>query len=169
MMAPGVINYTKNLNKSFEDIPSPIFDNARTYWSERFQGIHKMDGKENPYQLHKELGQVMLKNVLIVRDNKALEKNVHAIEDIETRFKDVKCVDGSHWANPVPSFINQLYCMIQLSKIITLSALMRDEFRGAHYKPEFDLNQPGDFVKFPIHINGSYNHIPVDARCCHRV
>ena len=22
---------------------------------------------------------------------------------------------------------------------------MRDEFRGAHYKPEFDLNQPGDF------------------------
>jgi succinate dehydrogenase / fumarate reductase flavoprotein subunit len=35
--------------------------------------------------------------------------------------------------------------MIQLSKIITKGALMRDEFRGSHYKPEFDLNQPDDF------------------------
>ena len=35
--------------------------------------------------------------------------------------------------------------MIQLAKIITKGALLRDEFRGAHYKPEFDLNQPKDF------------------------
>ena len=35
--------------------------------------------------------------------------------------------------------------MIHLSKIITKGALLRDEFRGSHYKPEFDLNQPGDF------------------------
>ncbi len=145
MMAPGVISYTNNLNKSFEDIPSPIFDNSCAFWKGRFQDIQKMDGKENPYQLHKELGQLMLQNVLIVRDNKSLEKNGYAIEELEARFKDVKCVDGNDWANPVPSFINQLYCMIQLSKIITVSALMRDEFRGAHYKPEFDLNQPGDF------------------------
>ena len=35
--------------------------------------------------------------------------------------------------------------MIQLSKIITKGALLRDEFRGSHYKPEFDLSQPSDF------------------------
>ena len=35
--------------------------------------------------------------------------------------------------------------MIQLSKIITKGALMRDEFRGAHYKPDFDLKQPKNF------------------------
>ena len=35
--------------------------------------------------------------------------------------------------------------MIQLSKVITKGALMRDEFRGSHYKPEFDLKQPDDF------------------------
>ena len=87
----------------------------------------------------------MLANVLIVRDNKSLEKAFHEIHDIETRFKDVKCLDTQDWANSSPSFINQLYCMIHLSKIITKSALMRDEFRGSHYKPNFDLNQPKDF------------------------
>ena len=35
--------------------------------------------------------------------------------------------------------------MIELSRVITKGALMRDEFRGAHYKPEFDLKQPSKF------------------------
>jgi succinate dehydrogenase / fumarate reductase flavoprotein subunit len=104
-----------------------------------------MNGSENPHKLHHELGDIMLANVLIVRDNKSLEKTLHAIDDIETRFKDVKCLDTADWANPSPSFINQLYCMIHLSKIIAKGALMRDEFRGSHYKPDFDLHQPKDF------------------------
>ena len=57
----------------------------------------------------------------------------------------MNCVDSTDWANPTPSFINQLYCMIELSRVITKGAIMRDEFRGAHYKPEFDLKQPSDF------------------------
>lgn len=145
MMAPGIINYANNLDRSAEDIPSTLFDDARGYWEDRFKTIKAMDGKENPYTLHQELGESLMANVLIVRDNKTLEKTLLAIDDIETRFKDVQCVDTSDWANPTVSFIHQLYCMIHLSKIITKGALMRDEFRGAHYKPDFDLNQPGNF------------------------
>ncbi len=104
-----------------------------------------MKGKENPYQLHKDLGDIMMGSVLIVRDNKKLEKTVQKIDSIKTRFDDVNCVDTTDWANPTPSFINQLYCMIELSRVITKGALMRDEFRGAHYKPEFDLQQPSNF------------------------
>ncbi|MFQ5449404.1 MAG: succinate dehydrogenase flavoprotein subunit [Nitrospinaceae bacterium] len=144
-LAPGVINYTENLDKAVEDIRSSLFENARNYWKERFQSIGKMNGKENPYKLHHELGDVMMSQVLIVRDNKSLEKALYSIEEIESRFQDIQCVDTNDWANPTPSFINQLYCMIHLSKVITKSALMRDECRGAHYKPEFDLNQPEDF------------------------
>ena len=36
--------------------------------------------------------------------------------------------------------------MIELSRVITKGAIMRDEFRGAHYKPEFDLKQPSKFA-----------------------
>ncbi len=145
MMAPGVLNYASNISKSVEDVPSSTFDEARNYWTERFDKIKKMDGNENPYKLHQELGDTLMENVLIVRDNKTLEKTVYAIQEIEARFKNVKCVDTNDWANPAASFINQLYCMIHLSKIITKGALMRDEFRGAHYKPDYDLNQPSDF------------------------
>jgi succinate dehydrogenase / fumarate reductase flavoprotein subunit len=145
MMARGIMNYTDSLEKSVDDIPSTVFDDARNHWDNRFKEIKKMDGPENPYQLHQELGEIMLANVLIVRDNKSLEKATDEIKDIETRFKDIKCVDSSDWANPSPSFINQLFCMIHLSKIITKGALLRNEFRGSHYKPDFDLTQPKDF------------------------
>ncbi len=145
MIARGAMNFGKNLSTSVESVPSSLFDKARAYWQDRFKQIKNMKGNENPYKLHHDLGDIMLQNVLIVRDNKSLEKTIFAIEEIQTRFNDVNCVDTQDWANPVPSFINQLYCMIHLSKIIAKGALMRDEFRGAHYKPEFDLNQPSDF------------------------
>jgi len=104
-----------------------------------------MKGRENPYTLHQEMGNILLSHVLIVRENSKLEKAMTQINDLEVRFKDVQCLDTSHWSNPAPSMIQQLHCQIQLAKIITQGALVRNEFRGAHYKPEFDLNQPKDF------------------------
>jgi len=145
MMGPGMIRYSQNLRTHFEDVPSTVFDQARDEWKEKFADFKKKDGKENPYTLHQDLGSIMLANVLIVRENAKLENALTQINDLETRFRDVKCLDTTHWSNPAPSMIQQLNCQIQLAKIITQGALTRNEFRGAHYKPEYDLNQPANF------------------------
>ena len=145
MMGPGVVNYIKNQKESATDLPSSLFDKAQQQWQEKFTGIKQMKGKENPYKLHAELSETMMSNVLIVRDNARLAATVEKIEEYDERWKDVECVDTSDWTNPVPSFVNQLYNMIQLSKVIAKGALLRDEFRGAHYKPEFEIKQPSDF------------------------
>ena len=145
MMSPGVINYVKNLPEAAEDHPQKVFDDASRQWQERFSDINKMNGSENPYALHRELAEQMISNVLIVRENSKLEATLDKINEFESRWKNITCLDTTDWSNPVPSFINQLWNMIQLSKVITKGALMRDEFRGSHYKPEFDLKQPDDF------------------------
>ena len=145
MMSPGVINYVKNLPEAAEDHPQKVFDDASRQWQERFSDINKMNGSENPYALHRELAEQMISNVLIVRENSKLEATLDKINEFESRWKNITCLDTTDWSNPVPSFINQLWNMIQLSKVITKGALMRDEFRGSHYKPEFDLMQPDDF------------------------
>ena len=92
------------------------------------------------------MAEEMISNVLIVRENNKLKVTLDKIDEFESRWNNLKCLDTTDWSNPVPSFINQLRNMIQLSKIITKGALMRDEFRGSHYKAEFDLNQPKDFL-----------------------
>lgn len=145
MMAPGVVNYINNKDVASSELPESVFKTSAGKWQERFGNIKKMNGSQNPYALHKELGELMINNVLIVRENKKLQETLSLIADIEKRWNDIGCVDTKDWMNPVPSFINQLYNMIHLSKIITKGALLRDEFRGAHYKPAFDLKQPKDF------------------------
>ena len=145
MMSPGVLNYVKNVPEAAEDVPETVFSASVKKWQESFANIKSMNGKENPYALHREMAEEMISNVLIVRENSKLKSTLDKIDEFESRWKNIKCVDTSDWSNPVPSFINQLWNMIQLSKIITKGALLRDEFRGSHYKPEFDLNQPSDF------------------------
>ncbi|MED5515303.1 MAG: succinate dehydrogenase flavoprotein subunit [SAR324 cluster bacterium] len=145
MMSPGVINYVNNVPETAEDVSENIYSASVQKWQESFANIKSMNGDENPYALHREMAEEMISNVLIVRENTKLKSTLKKIDDFESRWKNVKCVDTTDWSNPVPSFINQLWNMIQLSKIITKGALLRDEFRGSHYKPEFDLNQPSDF------------------------
>jgi succinate dehydrogenase / fumarate reductase flavoprotein subunit len=145
MMSPGVLNYVKNVPEAADDVPEKLFTEATKQWQEKYAEIKKMSGNENPYALHREMAEEMISNVLIVRENSKLQATLEKIDEFEERWKNVNCVDTTDWSNPVPSFINQLWNMIQLSKIITKGALLRDEFRGSHYKPEFDLNQPSDF------------------------
>ena len=145
MMSPGVINYVNNVPEAAEDVSENIYSASVQKWQESFANIKSMNGDENPYALHREMAEEMISNVLIVRENTKLKSTLKKIDEFESRWKNVKCVDTTDWSNPVPSFINQLWNMIQLSKIITKGALLRDEFRGSHYKPEFDLNQPSDF------------------------
>ena len=145
MMSPGVINYVNNVPEASEDVQENIYSASVQKWQESFANIKSMNGDENPYALHREMAEEMISNVLIVRENTKLKSTLKKIDEFESRWKNVKCVDTTDWSNPVPSFINQLWNMIQLSKIITKGALLRDEFRGSHYKPEFDLNQPSDF------------------------
>ena len=145
MMSPGVLNYVKNVPQAAEDVPETVYTTSVNKWQESYSNIKSMNGNENPYALHREMAEEMISNVLIVRENEKLKSTLDKINEFESRWKNVKCVDTNDWSNPVPSFINQLWNMIQLSKIITKGALLRDEFRGSHYKPEFDLNQPSDF------------------------
>ena len=63
------------------------------------------------------------------------------------RWKNVSAVDSSQWANHPMLFVNQLWNMLELAKIITLGALARDESRGAHYKPDFPDRNDEKFLK----------------------
>ena len=55
--------------------------------------------------------------------------------------------DRSQWANTSFAFARQLKNMLELSRTIALGALLRDESRGAHYKPDFPDRNDEKFLK----------------------
>jgi len=63
------------------------------------------------------------------------------------RFKKVNLSDRSQWANTSFAFTRQLKNMLELSRVIVHGAILRDESRGAHYKPDFPDRNDEKFLK----------------------
>ncbi|MCL6585554.1 MAG: succinate dehydrogenase (quinone) flavoprotein subunit, partial [Anoxybacillus sp.] len=144
---PKAVEYMKGLEKSADAMPSSLYDRYRKQEEERWENILSMDGKENAYVLHKELGEWMTDNVTIVRYNDKLLKTDEKIQELMERYKNISITDTAKWSNQGASFTRQLYNMLQLARVITLGAYNRNESRGAHYKPEFPERNDEEWLK----------------------
>ena len=104
-------------------------------------------GTENPFKLWRELGSTMTEHATVIRYNKGLRQADQKIVELLDRFKNVNLSDKSQWANTSFAFARQLKNMLELSRAITLGALLRDESRGSHYKPDFPDRNDEKFLK----------------------
>ncbi|MBM7660620.1 succinate dehydrogenase / fumarate reductase flavoprotein subunit [Bacillus mesophilus] len=144
---PKAVEYMNGLSKSADDISSSVFDRYVKQEEERIQNIMSMDGKENAYVLHKELGEWMTDNVTVVRTNAKLQKTDEKIQELLERYQNININDTAKWSNQGASFTRQLENMLHLARVITIGALNRNESRGAHYKPEFPERNDEEFLK----------------------
>lgn len=139
---PHVADYVKHLSKAASELPAGIFDAALQGEQTRNNQLLKAEGTENPYKLHQDMGELMTANVTIVRDNEKLRQTDTQLCEIMERYKRIGLSQRTTWANQVLPFTRQLWNMMELARVITLSALHRDESRGAHYKPAFPFIEP---------------------------
>lgn len=144
---PKAIEYVKGLKKSAEDVSSTVFDRAAKEQTTKYEGLLKMEGTENAYVIHKELGEWMTNNMTVVRYNDKLEATIGKIKELKQRYRNINMTDTSRWNNQGVAFTRQLWNMLELSEAMTLGALLRNESRGAHYKPEFPDRNDEDFLK----------------------
>ncbi len=104
-------------------------------------------GTENPFRIWRELGEWMTKNVTVIRYNKNIQETDEKIVELLHRFRNINLSDKSMWANGSFAFTRQLFNMLQLSRVVTQGAGLRDESRGAHYKPDFPERDDERFLK----------------------
>lgn len=147
---PKAVEYIKGLKKSAEDVSSSVFDKATAMQQNKYDRILAMDGNENAYVLHKELGEWMTTNMTVVRFNDRLEETIVKIKELKERYNKIDINDTANWNNAGVAFTRQLWNMLELSEAMTLGALMRNESRGAHYKPDFPDRNDDDFLKSTI-------------------
>jgi succinate dehydrogenase / fumarate reductase flavoprotein subunit len=107
---------------------------------QRMEQLIHNQGEENPYKLHQELGDWMTRCVTVVRNNKDLQACLDKIDEFADRYQRAALSDKGHWTNQNFSFTRALGDMILLARVISKGALMRDECRGAHYKPAFEIS-----------------------------
>ncbi|MBO1002696.1 succinate dehydrogenase flavoprotein subunit [Pseudogracilibacillus auburnensis] len=147
---PKAIEYIDGLDKHVTDMGPELFDQYEKDEQEKFEALMSMNGTENAYQIHQELGEWMTDNVTVVRENDRLLKTDEKIKELLERWENINITDTSRWSNQAVMFTRQLKNMLHLARVITIGAYKRDESRGAHYKPEFPERDDEKFLKTTI-------------------
>jgi succinate dehydrogenase / fumarate reductase, flavoprotein subunit len=141
---PNAVQYARNLTAG--DV-NGAFETERKRQEDMNQQLISNQGNENPFQIWRELGDLMSKNVTVTRYNKNLDETDAKIVELLERYRNVNLSDKSKWANTSFVFTRQLYNMLQLARVITQGARLRDESRGSHYKPDFPERDDANWLK----------------------
>lgn len=150
-------------------VSSVDFDHALKEEEAKKREIMGREGRENVFKLHDELSDWLVNNVTVKRNNGDLVKTLDKINEIEERTKRAPVGDNALFANQSYIFANQFEPMLDLAKVITKGALLRNESRGAHFKEEFPKRDDENWLKTTL---ASYNkggdhdisYVDVDTR-----
>jgi succinate dehydrogenase / fumarate reductase flavoprotein subunit len=123
--------------KHANSTPAPSIDSAEIDQAERdaLAPFQNKDG-ESPYAIHRNLQDSMQKLVGIFRNKEDLERSLSEIDKVKHRLERVS-VEGSRLYNPGWHLALDLKSMVTVSEAVALSALAREESRGAHSRTDF--------------------------------
>ncbi len=145
-----VKNYLDGLNGKLPEISTHAVEHAVRAETERNKQLFNSTGNENVIKLWEELGDIMRKNVTVIRYNDRLKQTDQKILEFMERFSKINLGDQTPWVNQPMIFARQLWNMFVLSRAIIRGALLRDESRGAHYKPDFPNRDDAKFLKTTV-------------------
>lgn len=145
-----VPRYLEELSSTYEETPEHCFADALKHEEDFKHDLMHRQGEENVHKLHEELAHYMVKNVTVKRNNKDLQKTMDKIKEIRERYKNISLDDKGKLLNQTYIFANQFQSMLELALVITKGALLRDEFRGSHFKPEFPERDDENWLKSTI-------------------
>jgi len=128
-------NALKNQNKKYDDI---IVDKAAVE-QERIQSLIK-DGKYYPFEIRKELQEVMWKNVAIIRNEEGLKIAITQIKELKDMLADMKVPAIDVYNKDLQDAL-EAEKLLEVALLTAESALIREESRGAHFREDYPETQ----------------------------
>ncbi len=120
-----------------KSIGTGSFDESQVETSAQWALAPFGDGRtENPFQVQKDLQNMMQDLVGIVRKESEMNQALEGLEKLNARYKAVS-VDGNRDYNPGWHTAMDLKNMLTVSEAIAKSALVRKESRGGHFRIDY--------------------------------
>ncbi len=138
-VGPCIETYMKANKTAAAELPATIFQSSVAKHEMRHAKLLDATGGENPYLIHQELGDVLTRAATVVRHNPQLDEAYQKIDDLQQRARRCSLSDTGSWSNQNVIFTKALQDMFPIAKSIVKGARLRDECRGAHFKPEFAM------------------------------
>jgi succinate dehydrogenase / fumarate reductase flavoprotein subunit len=103
---------------------------------------------ENPYDIQRDLQEMMQANVGIIRTESELVEAAAALDGFVERVKKIK-VKGGRSYNPGWNLATDLPAMLAVCQCVTRGATLRRESRGGHTREDFPKSDPA-FATFNL-------------------
>jgi succinate dehydrogenase / fumarate reductase flavoprotein subunit len=143
------------------DLPQTPYEDVTKLETEKQTRLLKSDGGENPYKLWQEMGKWMTDNCTVVRYNDKIERTIERCANWKERYSRISLSDTGMWTNQNLSFARALRDMIIMAEAILQGALLRNESRGAHYKPDYAKRDDAAYLKTTIAVYDAAADRPV--------
>jgi succinate dehydrogenase / fumarate reductase, flavoprotein subunit len=116
----------------------PMPPNPTAEVEAEFQRIRGSKGKTRIYELRKAMQDVMMDNVGVFRVEENMQEAVDKLKELRERYMtDIAIDDNGSKFNSDLMEAWELGCMLDLADVTALSALARQESRGAHSREDF--------------------------------
>ncbi len=114
---------------------------------DRLQQLMSPDGNENPFDLTREMQDIMTDKVGIFRHGDQLSEAVEQLQSLLQRSRKIRVKNQISGANPELVAAYRVQKKLKLALCVACGALQRTESRGAHFRQDFPQRNDNDWLQ----------------------
>src|SRR5512143_2390070 len=130
----------------FEKLPS----DAESYARSQFDTLRNGTGKENAFDITREMKKVMFEDVGIYRSGAIMEGAIDKVYELKERYKHVRVTDAGRIFNTELLNAWELSNLLDVAEVVAVSALNRRESRGGHSREDYPKRDDQNWLKHTL-------------------
>jgi succinate dehydrogenase / fumarate reductase flavoprotein subunit len=128
----------------------PVPEDVLKSEEQRLNTLLTNPGPERAWQIRDDLGKTMSLNLGIFRTKQSMQEALGAIQALKTRANRMCVQDKGRIFNTDLIQALELQCLLDIADTIVVSALGREESRGAHYRADFPTRNDSAWLRHTV-------------------
>ena len=128
----------------------PVPEEVLKSEEQRLNTLLTKPGLERAWQIRDDLGKTMSLNLGIFRTKQSMQEALGAIQALKVRAQRMCVQDKGQIFNTDLIQALELQCLLDIADTIVVSALGREESRGAHYRADFPTRNDSAWLRHTV-------------------
>ncbi len=129
---------------------TPLPNDPTAFASQQFDALRNGDGKENAFDIGRELKKVMFDDVGVFRIEEGMKNALTKLAELRERFKHVRVNDSGKTFNTELLNAWELGNLLELAEVVATCALNRKESRGGHAREDYSKRDDANWLKHTL-------------------
>ena len=130
--------------------PQAIVEATAEAEREHIETLLEREDGVNHADVRADLQVTMTENVNVFREEEGLKQALEDIQEARREYQDVYVADKSRTFNTDLQHTIETRNLLDIAEAITMGALARDEFRGAHWRKEHQERKDDEYLKHTL-------------------